>query len=25
VFTYYDRPGVTFSAEERIGFYGRAG
>jgi hypothetical protein len=25
VFTYYDRPGVTFSPEERIGFYGRAG
>jgi hypothetical protein len=25
VFSYYERPGVTFSAEERIGFYGRAG
>jgi len=24
VFSYYDRPGVQFSAEERIGFYGRA-
>ncbi|MBW4710698.1 2OG-Fe(II) oxygenase [Roseobacter sp. YSTF-M11] len=24
VFTYYDRPGVTFTREERIGFYGRA-
>ena len=24
VFSYYDRPGVTFSAEEQIGFYGRA-
>ncbi|MEX0338435.1 MAG: 2OG-Fe(II) oxygenase [Arenibacterium sp.] len=24
VFSYYDRPGVTFSAEERLGFYGRA-
>jgi len=23
VFSYYDRPGVTFSAEERMGFYGR--
>ena len=23
VFSYYDRPGVTFSAEERLGFYGR--
>ncbi|MGI9462713.1 MAG: HalD/BesD family halogenase [Aestuariivirgaceae bacterium] len=25
VFSYYERPGVTFSDEERIGFYGRAG
>lgn len=25
VFSYYDRPGVMFTAEERIGFYGRAG
>ena len=25
VFSYYDRPGVIFSAEERIGFYGRGG
>jgi hypothetical protein len=24
VFSYYERPGVTFSDEERIGFYGRA-
>ena len=24
VFSYYDRPGVLFSPEERIGFYGRA-
>jgi hypothetical protein len=24
VFSYYDRPGVTFTAEERLGFYGRA-
>ena len=24
VFSFYDRPGVTFSQEERIGFYGRA-
>jgi hypothetical protein len=24
VFAYFDRPGVTFSPEERIGFYGRA-
>ncbi len=24
VFSYYDRPGVQFSEEERIGFYGRA-
>ncbi len=24
VFSYYERPGVEFSAEERIGFYGRA-
>lgn len=23
VFSYYDRPGVQFSAEERLGFYGR--
>jgi hypothetical protein len=23
VFSYFDRPGVTFSPEERIGFYGR--
>jgi hypothetical protein len=25
VFSYYDRPGVTFSEEERLGFYGRSG
>ena len=25
IFSYYERPGVTFSAEERLGFYGRAG
>ncbi len=25
VFSYYDRPGVSFSDEERLGFYGRAG
>jgi hypothetical protein len=25
VFSYYDRPGVTFSDRERIGFYGRSG
>ena len=25
VFSYYERPGVLFSEEERIGFYGRAG
>ena len=25
VFSYYDRPGVLFSEDERIGFYGRAG
>ncbi|MEM7271403.1 MAG: 2OG-Fe(II) oxygenase [Pseudomonadota bacterium] len=25
VFSYFDRPGVMFSDEERIGFYGRAG
>jgi hypothetical protein len=25
VFSYYERPGVMFSAEERIGFYGRPG
>ena len=24
VFSFYDRPGVTFSSDERIGFYGRA-
>ncbi|MBX3568401.1 MAG: 2OG-Fe(II) oxygenase [Rhizobiaceae bacterium] len=24
VFSYYERPGVMFSAEERLGFYGRA-
>jgi len=24
VFSYYEKPGVTFSGEERIGFYGRA-
>lgn len=24
VFSYYEKPGVTFSDEERIGFYGRA-
>jgi hypothetical protein len=24
VFSYYERPGVTFSEQERIGFYGRA-
>lgn len=24
VFSYYERPGVTFTDEERIGFYGRA-
>jgi hypothetical protein len=24
VFSYYDRPGVTFSQEERMGFYGRS-
>ena len=24
VFSYYDRPGVRFSAEEQRGFYGRA-
>ena len=24
VFSYYERPGVRFSDEERIGFYGRA-
>ncbi|MEM7733808.1 MAG: 2OG-Fe(II) oxygenase [Pseudomonadota bacterium] len=24
VFSFYDRPGVAFSDEERIGFYGRA-
>jgi hypothetical protein len=25
VFSYYEKPGVLFSAEERIGFYGRPG
>jgi hypothetical protein len=25
VFSYYERPGVLFTAEERVGFYGRAG
>ena len=25
VFSYYERPGVTFTSEERMGFYGRAG
>lgn len=25
IFSYYDRPGVSFTAEERLGFYGRAG
>lgn len=25
VFSYYEKPGVSFSAEERVGFYGRAG
>ncbi|MEQ9261003.1 MAG: hypothetical protein RIG84_18100, partial [Roseovarius sp.] len=25
VFSYYERPGVCFSDEERVGFYGRAG
>ncbi len=25
VFSYYDRPGVLFTEDERIGFYGRAG
>ena len=24
VFSYYEKPGVMFSAEERVGFYGRA-
>jgi hypothetical protein len=24
IFSYYERPGVTFSDEERHGFYGRA-
>jgi hypothetical protein len=24
VFSYFDRPGVVFSKEEQIGFYGRA-
>ncbi|TIW22899.1 MAG: 2OG-Fe(II) oxygenase, partial [Mesorhizobium sp.] len=24
VFSYYERPGVLFTDEERIGFYGRA-
>ena len=25
VFSYYEKPGVTFTEEERVGFYGRAG
>ncbi len=25
VFSFYEQPGVTFSEEERVGFYGRAG
>ncbi len=25
VFSYFDRPGVAFTGEERVGFYGRAG
>jgi hypothetical protein len=25
VYSYYEQPGVTFSAAERVGFYGRAG
>ena len=25
VFSYYDRPGVTFTENERLGFYGRSG
>ncbi len=25
VFSFYERPGVLFSDEERIGFYGRTG
>jgi hypothetical protein len=25
IFSYYERPGVSFSAEERRGFYGRTG
>ena len=24
VFSYYEKPGVMFSTEERVGFYGRA-
>lgn len=24
VFSYYEKPGVMFSDEERVGFYGRA-
>lgn len=24
VFSYYERPGVEFTEQERIGFYGRA-
>jgi hypothetical protein len=24
VFSYFDRPGVKFTAEEQIGFYGRS-
>lgn len=25
VFSFFDRPGVMFSTDERIGFYGRSG
>ena len=25
VFSYYEKPGVTFTREEQIGFYGRTG
>jgi len=25
VFSYFDHPGVAFSDEERLGFYGRTG
>ena len=25
VFSYYERPGVRFSREDQVGFYGRAG